>query len=118
MVRGENQMLASALGGARPVVLSGDELTVEFPPGAEFFKRKAEQEDHRRAAADALRRVTGQPLALRFELGTDASAAAAAGRQAAAAPASSEDDLVRAFMEEFNAQELAQTQADDNEVDH
>ncbi len=123
MVRGENQMLASALGGARPVTLSGDELTVEFPAGADFSKRKAEQDDHRRVAADALRRVTGRPFALRFELG-EAECDATADRQAvpagqaAGAPAASGDDLVRAFMEEFNAQELSQTQADENEVDH
>jgi hypothetical protein len=122
MVRGENQMLASALGGAHPVALSGDALMVEFPAGADFSKRMAEQDDYRRVAADALRRVTGQSFALRFEL--EAESIAAAGQPPApegtapAAAAVSGDELVRAIMDEFDAQELAQTQADENEVDH
>jgi len=118
MVRGENLMLATALGGAWPVALSRDELTVEFPAGADFSKRMAEQDDYRRVAADALRRITGQPLALRFELGAANSAAGPPATQPARSGVISDDDLVRAFVEEFNAQELGENKPDEDEVDH
>ncbi len=144
MIRGDNQMLASALAGAVPVALNDGALTVHFPAGAAFSKRKAEQEDHRRLISDAVARVTGQKLAPRFELaeqqtgGTQEGQAgptgaepaepathvgAAGGPMLAARPerepaVSDDDDLVRAFMEELGAQELAHTQADQDEVDH
>ncbi|MGO9974229.1 MAG: hypothetical protein ACLP01_15790, partial [Solirubrobacteraceae bacterium] len=144
MIRGDNQMLASALAGAVPVALNDGALTVQFPAGAAFSKRKAEQEDHRRLISDAVARVTGQKLAPRFELaepqtgGTQEGQAgptgaepaepathvgAAGGPMPAARPGrepagSDDDDLVRAFMEELGAQELAHTQADQDEVDH
>ncbi len=68
IVRGENAMLAALLADARPVGCSDRELTLAFPPGAAFLKRKAEQDDHRRVTADAFRTLTGQMLALRYEL--------------------------------------------------
>ncbi len=144
MIRGDNQMLASALAGAVPVALNDGALTVQFPAAAAFSKRKAEQEDHRRLISDAVARLTGQKLAPRFELaepqtgGTQEGQAgptgaepaepathvgAAGGPMPAARPGrepagSDDDDLVRAFMEELGAQELAHTQADQDEVDH
>jgi hypothetical protein len=104
-------MLAALLAGARPVAVTERELTIEFPADAAFLKRKAEQDDHRRVAADAVRSVTGRALSLRFELGSEVST------QAGDAEPASEDELVRAFVEEFNAQELADTAGDDSEVE-
>jgi DNA polymerase-3 subunit gamma/tau len=112
MVRGENALVGAALDHARPVAVSERELTVEFPADQAFSKRKAEQDDHRRIAADALRSVTDRSLALRFELGAPVAAA-----PAQATAGGSGDELVRAFVEEFNAQELAEPEADDSEVD-
>ena len=43
-------------------------LVVAFPVGADFLKRKAEQDDHRRAVGEALRTATGHRLALRYEI--------------------------------------------------
>ena len=43
-------------------------MTVAFPAGKAFLKRKAEQDDYRRATAEALRSVIGTPLVLRYEL--------------------------------------------------
>ena len=68
MIRGENAMLAALLDGARPIAVTERELTLEFSADAAFLKRKAEQDDYRRVALEALRSVTGQTLALRFEL--------------------------------------------------
>jgi len=100
-VREGNAMLAALLADARPVSAGERELTVAFPQGAAFLKRKAEQEDHRRVVADAVRAVTGATLALRYELRDDAIAAQAAGEQTL-----SGEELVRRFMEEFDAEEL------------
>ncbi len=100
-VRQANAMLAATLEAARPVTLQGQALTLAFPSGGAFFKRKAEQDDYRRAAADAVRSVTGASLKLCYELRDDAPA-----------PPDDEptaltgEELVRRFVEEFDAQEV------------
>jgi DNA polymerase-3 subunit gamma/tau len=99
-VRERNAMLAALLGDARPVAVSDRELTVAFPAGADFLKRKAEQDDHRRAAASALKHVSGRTLVVRYELG-EFDAAEISGEQTL-----SGEELVRRFMEEFNAEEV------------
>ncbi len=102
LVRAENAMIAALLAGAQPVAADNRELTVAFPPEAAFLKRKAEQEDHRRIATAALRTVTGQALALRYELRERQENP----EQPAQAAILSGDELVRRFLEEFDAQEL------------
>ena len=57
-VRQANAMLAALLADARPLAVSPRELTLAFPAGAAFLKRKAEQDDHRRMATEALREVS------------------------------------------------------------
>ena len=99
-VRQGNAMLAATLEAARPVALSGQALTLAFPSGGAFFKRKAEQDDYRRAAADAVRSVTGATLALRYELRDNAPAQADDGSGLTG------EELVRRFMEEFDAEEV------------
>jgi hypothetical protein len=108
MVRGPNAMLAAALERAQPVAVTTSELTLSFPPDAAFLKRKAEQDDYRKAAAEALRNITGQSLILRFELG-EAPAATNGADHEAPDPVVSDDDLVRRIVEEFNAEELEHT---------
>ncbi len=100
-VREGNAMLAALLADARPVVVTERELTLAFPTGAAFLKRKAEQDDHRRVTAEALRSVTGHTLVLRYELRDE--------EEQAADPAEAVltgEELVQRFMEEFNAEEL------------
>jgi DNA polymerase-3 subunit gamma/tau len=103
MVREENQMLAALLKDARPVRVSDRELELAFPPGAAFLKRKAEQEDHRRAAADAVRAVSGRVLALRYELASEELAAEAE------EDVLSGEELVQRFLEEFDAVEVVES---------
>jgi hypothetical protein len=86
-------------------------VTVAFPAQAAFLKRKAEQEDHRRVATEALRKVTGQTLVLRYELRDETVLPEAS----AAAATLSGDELVRRFMEEFDAEELLQDEPDGRE---
>jgi len=101
VVRQGNAMLAALLADARPVSIGDQSVTIAFPIGAAFLKRKAEQDDHRRAAAEAFRSVTGQALRLRYELSDEDSA-----QPQPDAPLLSGEELVRRFVEEFDAEEL------------
>ncbi|HET7049650.1 MAG TPA: DNA polymerase III subunit gamma/tau [Solirubrobacteraceae bacterium] len=107
LVKGQNSMLATALAAARPVAVGERELTLAFPGGASFLKRKAEQDEHRRVAAEALRTVTGHRVALRYELREDEQESQQAGE-----PALSGEELVRRFLEEFDAEELIDDEHD------
>ena len=110
LVRGENPMLAGALAAARPVAVGDRELTLAFPGGASFLKRKAEQDDYRRVAAEALKTVTGHKMAFRYELRDEEVEPEPPGE-----PALTGEELVRRFMEEFDAEEL-DVKADGNEA--
>jgi DNA polymerase-3 subunit gamma/tau len=101
LVNGQNSMLATALAAARPVAVGEGELTLAFPGGASFLKRKAEQDEHRRVAAEALKTVTGHRVALRYELREDEEESEPAGE-----PALSGEELVRRFLDEFDAEEI------------
>ena len=109
LVRGENAMLAALLSDARPVAVKERELTLAFPGGAAFLKRKAEQEDYRRVAGEALKAVTGRRLVLRYELREDEE------EQEGEAVLSGEE-LVRRFVEEFDAEEVLEDDPEEGEV--
>ncbi len=100
-VKEANQMLAALLADAIPVAAGERALTVAFPAGADFLKRKAEQDDYRRVAADALRTVTGHSVTLRYELREEEPPD---GDQSG--PVLSGEELVRRFLEEFDAEEI------------
>jgi DNA polymerase-3 subunit gamma/tau len=106
MIRGVNAMLAALLTDARPTELHGSALVVGLPAGQAFLKKKAEQEDHRRQAIDALRNVTGASLTVRYEL-VEAGESVAPLETALPSPLSDED-LVKSFVEELDAQEIDQ----------
>jgi DNA polymerase III subunit gamma/tau len=105
IVRKDNEMLAALLADARPVSLEGHDVTIAFPSDMAFLKKKAEQDEYRRATAEALRSVVGASLALRYELSDEQ-------------PTSvvdvgfSHDELVRRLVEEFDAQVLDDDQED------
>jgi DNA polymerase III gamma/tau subunit len=101
LVRKDNQMLAALLADARPVALSDQDVTVAFPAGKAFLKRKAEQDDYRRATAEALRSVTGAALVLRYELRDEEEMP-----EPADAGGLSHEELVKRLVEEFDAQEV------------
>jgi hypothetical protein len=101
LVRSENAMLAALLQDARPVDTRDHVLVLAFPAGAAFLKRKAEQDDHRRVAVEAVQAVTGHRVKLTYELRENGEAAEDVG------PATlSGEELVRRFMEEFDAEEI------------
>jgi DNA polymerase III subunit gamma/tau len=102
-----NPMLAHALAVARPVAVSDRELVVAFPVGSDFNKRKAEQDEHRRLVADAVRMLSGRQLVPRYELRE---------LEVAAPETLSDDRLVQRFMEEFDAEEVLEDDPDEGEV--
>ncbi|HZO79427.1 MAG TPA: DNA polymerase III subunit gamma/tau [Solirubrobacteraceae bacterium] len=108
-VRERNALLAALLAEARPTATGESELTLAFPAGAAFLRRKAEQEEHRRLAAEVWRGVSGCPLALRYELGDN-------DEHEDGAPALSGEELVRRFIEEFDAEELHEEDSEQREA--
>ncbi|MDQ6817210.1 MAG: hypothetical protein M3018_07360, partial [Actinomycetota bacterium] len=104
LVRAENAMLAALLADARPVAVGERGLTLAFPGGAAFLKRKAEQDEHRRVAAEALASLTGHRVMLRYELRDIA--------EEDTSPVLSGEELVRRFLEEFDAEEILDEQGE------
>jgi DNA polymerase-3 subunit gamma/tau len=111
LVRAQNAMVAALLSEARPVAVNARELIVAFPAGADFLKRKAEQDDHRRAVGDALGRATGHRLALRYEIRAEQLPVPAADT-----PVLSGEELVRRFREEFDAEEILDDEPNEAEA--
>jgi DNA polymerase-3 subunit gamma/tau len=109
LVRAENAMLAALLSDARPIAVRDQELTLAFPGGAAFLKKKAEQDDYRRVAGEALQAVTGQRLVLRYELRD-------ADDEPDGDPVLSGEELVQRFMEEFDAEEVFEDESNEGEV--
>jgi DNA polymerase III subunit gamma/tau len=105
VVRQDNQLLGALLADARPVSLEGQDVTLAFPESKAFSKRKAEQDDYRRATAEALRSVLGTTLVLRYEL-RGAEELAAGDDVPVAESGLSQEELVRRLVEEFDAQEV------------
>jgi hypothetical protein len=109
LVRAENAMLAALLSDARPIAVRDEELTLAFPGGAAFLKKKAEQDDYRRVAGEALQTVTGQRLVLRYELRDVED-------EPEGDPVLSGEELVQRFMEEFDAEEVLEDEPNEGEV--
>jgi DNA polymerase III subunit gamma/tau len=99
VVRKDNEMLAALLADAKPVSLQGHDVTIAFPSDMAFLKRKAEQDEYRRATTEALRTVVGASLALRYELSDEEP-------PEVSAVGISHEELVRRLVEEFDAQVL------------
>jgi hypothetical protein len=104
----DNQLLAACLEQARPVAVDGEAVTIAFPKSAGFSKRKAEQDDYRRATAEALRSVTGTAVVLHYELRDDEDLP-----EPEHAGGLSHEELVKRLVEDFDAQEVL----DDDEKD-
>jgi hypothetical protein len=89
---------ASLLREAHPAELSGDTLTLEFPPSADFHRKLAE-EKYKSLLRDALYEVTGRKLELEFALGEH-------GEEPGEEEPASEEDLVALVKETFDAREV------------
>jgi DNA polymerase III subunit gamma/tau len=99
LVRAENALLGACIEEARPVEVTGEDLTVAFSATAPFLKKKAENADNRAAVTAALHDVTGRRWRLSYELQEEMAAQGDA-------PARSEEEWVRRFVDELDAEEL------------
>jgi DNA polymerase-3 subunit gamma/tau len=96
-----NAICAAALAGAQPVAVEEGQVTVAFPPGAEYQRRKADDDEYRACVSAALRTVTGAKARIAYVLQERAPDAPPPEPQAL-----SEDELVRRFVAEFDAEEI------------
>jgi DNA polymerase III subunit gamma/tau len=97
LVRGDNALLGACIEEARPVEVTGEDLTVAFSATAPFLKKKAENPDNRAAVAAALHDVTGRRWRLSYEL-HDGLEVEDGER--------SEEEWLKRFIDEFDAEEL------------
>jgi DNA polymerase III subunit gamma/tau len=102
-VRSENALCAALLADALPIAVDGAQVTVAFPPTADFLRRKANDDGYRQCVATAVRTVTGSRTQIAYVL---AEPPAAGDRDRAAPAAPTEDEWVRRFVAEFDAEEI------------
>ncbi len=103
-----NVLCASVLAESRPVELRAGELTVAFPLGSEFLRRKADTASYRECVMEALKAVTGQAPTLAYELRELEQGMAAAGGTDGPGdpPPLTEDEWIARFVTEFDAEEI------------
>jgi DNA polymerase-3 subunit gamma/tau len=107
LVRGENALIGAVVGEAWPVGADGDDLTLAFAATDQFLKKKAEDPANRLIVGEALHAVTGRRWRLSYELREDL------GGDGRPEPSgSSEEDWIRRFIEEFDAEEIPGEQAE------
>jgi hypothetical protein len=101
LIRAENALLGALIAEAQPVAVTDDELIVAFAPTARFLKKKAEDHANRARVSEALREISGRRWRLSYELREELEADASTGP-----PPPSEEEWVRRFKEEFDAEEI------------
>jgi DNA polymerase-3 subunit gamma/tau len=102
-VRERSVPAAALLGEARPSSLDDDTLTLEFPAGAEFHRKQAEEGKNVGLLREALYAVTGRRLAI---------ATAIAEGPRVEEPVDeplSEDDVISLLKDTFDAKEVEET---------
>ena len=107
LLRESHALARACLERARPVAVAGEELTLGFPPGAEFLRKKAEGAEHRMAVVEALKAVTGGRWRVSYELSEELAQEGAEGVD----EVRSEQEWVARFMREFDAEELGEEAA-------
>ena len=90
--------LYAAMQDARPSALTNGELTLSWAESAAFSKRRAEDPACREQINVAIRSVTGTSLRVAYALADEDAPETP--------PELSDDELVDAFMREFDAEEL------------
>jgi DNA polymerase-3 subunit gamma/tau len=100
-VKAEHALLGAVFAEATPTEITEGELTLGFPPGAAFLKRKAEDSANRAILIDTLQRLTGRRYRVAFELRDDLPAA-----EAANGSGDTEEDIVARLIAELDAEEL------------
>ena len=112
LVRSENGLIGALIAEAQPVAVDGEELTLAFAATAQFLKKKAEDPANRATVGEALRTIAGGRWRLSYELREELPAEDRPG-----AVEHSEEEWIRRFMEEFDAEEIGGESAQDVERD-
>jgi hypothetical protein len=101
-------MLSAVVGIAKPVAVdeAASSVTIAFPPGSAFNRRKADDKDNRELVAKAILAVLGSPLRpvytmLEEEPEPEPATPTATGEVEAA---TGENELVERFIAEFDAE--------------
>jgi DNA polymerase III subunit gamma/tau len=102
LVRSQNALIGALIAEARPVAVDGEDLTLAFASTAQFLKKKAEDPANRLTVGEALRAVTGGRWRLSYELRDELGIA----DQPATPHEHNEEDWIRRFVEEFDAEEI------------
>jgi DNA polymerase-3 subunit gamma/tau len=98
------EMMAALLAEARPIALEDDVLVLSYPASASFNKRKIEDRANGERLAQALRLVSGRPLAARFEIHDGPESHDDSGTPPVRL---TEEELFDRFKSEFDAEEPA-----------
>jgi DNA polymerase-3 subunit gamma/tau len=112
LVRAEHSLLGAVICEARPVAVDGDDLTLAFASSAQFLKKKAEDPNYRAAVSEALGSIAGGRWRLSYELSDEL-----AGEDLPGSSEHSEEEWVARFMQEFDAQEVAEWGSGDGAQD-
>jgi DNA polymerase-3 subunit gamma/tau len=89
-------LLAGLLDGARPVGVEGETVTIGFPPGKRFARKKAEQPARLALLTTTLRGLLGTPITLAF----------AFDERLEDHQAGQEEEVIDLFFRELEAEEL------------
>jgi DNA polymerase-3 subunit gamma/tau len=100
-VRAENALCAALLEDAVPIAVDGAQVTVAFPPGGDFLRRKANDDGYRECVATAVRTVTGAKAQIAYVL-----AEAPPADEPLIETPPTDDEWVARFQSEFDAEEI------------
>jgi DNA polymerase-3 subunit gamma/tau len=103
LVAAAHALCGAVISEARPVSVSGDDITVGFSPAAPFLKRQAEDPANRATVTDALRRLTGVRWRVLYELREELEESSGAGSEAAVY---TEEEWVARLKAELDAEEI------------
>ena len=103
LVRSENALLGALIAEAQPLAIDGQELTLAFASTAQFLKKKAEDPANRAIVGEALGTIAGGKWRLTYELREEHEP-----HERAPAGEHSEQEWVRRFMDEFDAEEIVE----------
>ncbi len=112
LVRSENALIGALIAEAQPVAVDGEDLTLAFASTAQFLKKKAEDPANRATVGEALSTIAGGRWRLSYELREELSA-----EDRPQASERTEEEWVRRFMEEFDAEEITDESASETERD-
>jgi DNA polymerase III subunit gamma/tau len=101
LVSAGHALCGAVIADARPVEVVDRDLTVGFPVGAAFLKKKAEDPSNRAIVSEALRELTGRRWRLSYELREDL------GPSEGDRPSGySEEEWIERFKSELDAEEI------------